>query len=146
MAIGGYAFLHALEARAEAVSVRESWREASATILSVQGKTRTDYDSRQGKSVETGWSELTYEYEFEGRRYESNQYDVLVRHIVPPAASFVVGQSVTCFVNPEAPSRSVLNASMPDLTAFYVFSAMFIGIPSVILAAVWIRFFRPASD
>lgn len=140
--LGAYLRSHAKEAEAKGRAVQASWRETPATVLSFGEKSTRTYDKDRKTWTSTRWKELTYAYQVEGRRYASNQYDVLSRHVVPDQLSYTPGQELRCFVDPANPSEAVLIATLPDLRVFYVVSGLLMGIPVLMLPLLGWRFWR----
>ncbi len=140
--LGAYLLNHARTADAQARAVQASWRETPATVLTFGEKSTRTYDKDKKTWSTTRWKELTYAYEVAGRRYAGNQYDVLSRHVVPDQLSYASGQTLRCFVNPATPSEAVLSAVLPDLRVFYVVSALFMGIPLLLLPLLGWRYWR----
>jgi hypothetical protein len=94
------------------VAAARSWRETPCVVLSSRVRTHEDSDG------DTYSVDILYEYEFGGRRYQSNRYQFLGGSSGGSAAKEAVvarhppGTRTVCWVNPRGPQEAVLVRSI----------------------------------
>ena len=104
----------------------KSWRETPCTIVS------SSVQENQGDDQPTYRVNVVFRYSVNGHAYESNRYE-----LVPVSTSFYQqkaeivqglrpGVSATCFVDPEAPSQSVLRRDFPAIIYFGLIPIVFV--------------------
>ena len=127
------------------IDVRRRWRQVPAKILSSR------LAETQGNEGMLYSPEIRYEYQFEGRRYETDLWSVFPkwsgsdrephRQIV---AQFPRDREVTAWVNPGNPSEAVLSmdSPLPKTLRLILLVVMAAGFLTILSGALfWI--FRP---
>jgi hypothetical protein len=113
LAVGGL-FLYILAVRPLwKVSQAAAWVKTSCTVMSSELKEHRSTDSDSPGSTYS--IEIVYEYEFEGKTYQSGRYDFVSMASNTSMASrraiikaHPPGTETVCFVNPAQPSEAVL--------------------------------------
>jgi len=114
----------------------ESWAQVPCKIVSAEVKSHSDSDG-------TTYSiEITYDYEFEGRRYSSEKYGFMGgsssghKRKAKIVEGYKSAKNPVCFVNPAKPSEAVLKRGfhMGLLVALFPLPFMAVGLGGAIWA------------
>ena len=79
----------------------DSWKPVPCTILSSEQVHGVGF--RYGPTTT-----INYRYSFEGQTYVSNEYKLGLTRAALPAETYRIGQTTTCYVNPDWPGHPVL--------------------------------------
>lgn len=104
----------------------QSWAAVYCTILS------SDVVTHDASDGDTYSIDIRYAYEWDGQRYESNQYNFFGgsssgrgrKEAV--VAQYPAGESRECYVNPELPSEAVLDRSFTPVYLIGCFGLIFV--------------------
>jgi len=114
----------------------ESWPQVPCKILSAE------VESHSGSDSTTYSIEITYEYEFEGRKYKSEKYDFMGgsssgrKRKARVVEGYKNAKNPVCFVNPAKPSEAVLKRGfhLGLLVALFPLPFMAVGLGGAIWA------------
>lgn len=115
----------------------KDWVETPCVIESV----RVCYG--RGHDTETVW-EIQYRYEYGGREYTSQRYNILREHLVllgGIAPGYSTGQHTVCFVNVDKPQEAVLDVEwrIRELLVGVLFVPLSLFVISIVLLC---RFYK----
>ncbi len=121
-----------LEPVSQAIGARD-WVAVPCRVLS--STVYENYDS-DGSTYRV---DISYEYEYQGRKYTSDRYQFLTmsssgrKSKAKVVAKYPAGSMATCYVNPDAPREAVMHRGLSWMMLFGLIPLVF-----VIVALVWI--------
>lgn len=115
-----------------------SWEEQTCTVVEQQiEETR---DDEQPYVVR-----LRYSYEYNGQVYDGKQIGFSTRSFKSLikaerlAAKYPVGKVITCLVNPNKPTQSILERDSLWIGLFIIIPIVFIGVGALIIYSAWAK-------
>ncbi len=119
------------------------WSQSRHWISTLATISRCEITSQSSQHGPTYHLQLTYEYDFQGRRYRSDRktfglgIDEPVADLTAWAAAHPVGSRIECFVNPSNPTEAVLDRTPTVGWVSLALGSLLLGLGFFMFSQLW---------